>query len=421
MRLLLIEEDKRRCDEFQQRLATWRPEAELVVRDPVIQGRLPPEFLAQGYDAVLLSDEWSGGGGLAWAKELAGKSGFAPLVLLSGRDSAAYEAIPFGVQVVLRDDAVPTRLFEVLAAAEQRQSFARAVWRTSVAGRDSQRFGGAFIRGYRHIRRIATGVVSDLYLGESEAAGELVALKVARDRHAEQGDLDDSFRRFLQEYEIVQRIRSPGVVRLYDLGVSDEHAWLVMEYFAAGDLRARMRAGLSVRRALYNSISIARALQAIHAAGVLHRDLKPGNVMLRDDGSIALIDFGLSKDAALERDDTDRGMIFGTPHYMSPEQGHGETIDARSDLYSLGVILFEMLAREKPFKAENPMALIYKHRKEPIPRLPVACEGAVYRLMQPIVDRLLAKAPEDRYANAGEAATALEGAFRLVLKSEVEV
>ena len=307
MRLLLIEEDKRRCDDFQQRLATWRPEAELVVRDPVMQGRLPPEFLAQGYDAVLLSDEWSGGGGLTWAKELAGKPGFAPLVLLSGRDSAAYEAIPFGVQVVLRDDPFPARLFEVLAAAEQRQSFARAVWRTSVAGRDSQRFGGAFIRGYRHVRRIATGVVSDLYLGESEAAGELVALKVARDRHAEQGDLDDSFRRFLQEYEIVQRIRSPGVVRLYDLGVSDEHAWLVMEYFAAGDLRARMRAGLSVRRALYNSISIARALQAIHAAGVLHRDLKPGNVMLRDDGSIALIDFGLSKDAALERDDTDRG------------------------------------------------------------------------------------------------------------------
>jgi tRNA A-37 threonylcarbamoyl transferase component Bud32 len=414
MRLLLIEADKRRCADFRQRLATWRPEAEVVVRDPVAEGPLPPEFLAQGYDAVMLADDWSGGAGLAWAKELAGRVGFAPLVLLSSRDAAAYEAIPLGVQVVPHDEQAHGKLIEVLAACEQRQSFARAVWRTSTAGRDAQRFGGAFIRGYRHVRRIATGTVSDLYLGESEAAGALVALKVARDRHAEQGDLDDSFRRFLQEYEIVQRIRSPGIVRLYDLGVSDEHAWLVMEYFAAGDLRARMRAGLSVRRALYNSISIARALQAIHAAGVLHRDLKPGNVMLRDDGSVALIDFGLSKDAALEREVTDRGMIFGTPHYMSPEQGHGESIDGRSDIYSLGIILFEMLAREKPYKADNPMALIYKHRKEPVPRLPQQ-----FAALQPILERLLAKSPDDRFADAGEAATALEGVFRQVLKSEI--
>jgi serine/threonine protein kinase len=137
--------------------------------------------------------------------------------------------------------------------------------------------------------------------------------------------------------------------------------------------------------------------------------------MLRDDGSIALIDFGLSKDAALARDATDRGMIFGTPHYMSPEQGHGEPIDCRSDLYSLGVILFEMLAREKPYKAENPMALIYKHRKEPVPRLPPAFET-----LQPIIEKLLAKNPDERYADAGEAATALEGAFRRMLKSEAE-
>ena len=416
MRLLLIEEDKRRCADFRQRLAAWRPQAELVVRDPVAQGPLPQEFLAQGYDAVVLSDEWSGGGGLAWAKELAGRSGFAPLVLLSGSDSAAYEAIPFGVQVVERDHPEPARLFEVLIAAEQRQSFARAVWRTSTNGRETQRFGDAFIRGYRHVRRIAAGVVSDLYLGESESVGDLVALKVARDRQAD-SDLDDSFRRFLQEYEIVQRIRSPGIVRLFDLGVSDEYAWLVMEYFGAGDLRSRIRGGgLSVRRALYTAISIARALQAVHAAGVLHRDLKPGNVMIRDDGSIALIDFGLSKDAALARDVTDHGMIFGTPHYMSPEQGHGEPTDGRSDLYSLGVILYEMVVREKPFRAENPMALIYKHRKESVPRLPAALE-----LLQPIIDRLLAKTPDERYADAGEAATALEGVFRQMLKREVEL
>ncbi len=103
--------------------------------------------------------------------------------------------------------------------------------------------------------------------------------------------------------------------------------------------------------------------------GVVHRDLKPGNVMLREDGSIALIDFGLSKDAEQTADLTERGLIFGTPHYMSPEQGHGEPTDARSDLYSLGVILYEMLTGGKPYRAESPMAVIYKHRKEPVPQL----------------------------------------------------
>jgi serine/threonine protein kinase len=411
MRVLLIEEDAHRCAHIRQRLALWRPQAQLIVHSPVSQGALAPEFLAQGFDAVLLAEVWPGGRGLTWARELASRAGFAPLVLLCGADrSAARDAAALGAYTLSHEELDQEAFAQVLAAAERRQAHARAVWRSSLAGRETQRFGDAFIRGYRCIRKLAAGPMSDLFVGESERAGTLVALKVARDPQDEQHESRDMFRRFLQEYEIGQRIDNPAVVRLHDLGVSDEHAWLVMEYFALGDLRRRMRARLTPRDALRLAAAIARALATIHAAGVLHRDLKPGNIMLREDGSIALIDFGLSKDAALALDLTDTGAIFGTPHYMSPEQGHAEPVDERSDLYSLGVILFEMLAGEKPYRAENPMAIVYKHRKEPVPQLPPQ-----FAAVQPLLERLLAKAPGDRFTGAPQAAEALQGMLDLWL------
>jgi eukaryotic-like serine/threonine-protein kinase len=414
MRLLLIEDDAAQCEIIQHRLTSRKPAAQVVVRSPDLQGPLAPEFLAQGFDAVLLGH----GRGLDELRDMTARAGFAPLIFIATQatHADAAEAREIGAHAVLgREEIDSERFFEVLNDAEWVQSRARTKWRTSTVGRDTQRFGSAFIRGYRCIRQIATGPVSDLYLAESEAAGGLVALKVVRDRHKDQHDLDHTFRRFLQEYAIVQRIQHPSVVQLYDIGVSDDHAWLVMEYFEEGDLRRRMRAGMRPRPALRTAIAIARALEAMHACGVLHRDLKPGNVMLRADGSPALIDFGMSKDTALAHEVTDTGLIFGTPHYMSPEQGHGEPIDARSDLYSLGVIVFEMLAREKPFAAENPMAIIYKHRKEPVPRLP-----APFAALQPIIERFLAKDPQDRYSNATEARLALEKAY-VFLKTTAEV
>ncbi len=213
MRLLLIEDDPERCRAVRERLASWQPSPELVVRSPVREGPLAAEFLAQGFDAVVLGISWHGGRGLAGLRVLATRAGFAPIILLTAAvdDAAAREATALGASPLALEQLAGAAFEHALRAAEQRQAYARALWRDA-SGRELQSFSGAFVRGYRRVRRLASGALSDLYLAESEQAGALVALKVIRDRHRER-DEHDPFGRFLQEYEIAQRVRHPGIVR----------------------------------------------------------------------------------------------------------------------------------------------------------------------------------------------------------------
>ncbi len=402
---MLIDDDPRYRALVRHHVSCVWPDADVVVYNPVVRGPLPAGFLAQGFDAVLLDERWKGGEGLAWLGELHARGAFAPLIFLQEHDDPRIEqsARAAGAfEVIALSKVDHERFISALRAAAALQAEALARWRASPEAREQQTFGGAHVPGYRRIRRIAAGSVSELFLAESLKAGALVVLKVTRDARRADG-VDQAFSRFLQEYEIVRRVRHPNVVRLYDLGVTDDFAYLVMEYFASGDLRGVMRTPLAPRVALAYLRQIAAALAAIHEAGILHRDLKPGNVMIRDDGSLALIDFGLAKHRALELEITDKGLIFGTPYYMSPEQGHGKPTDARSDLYALGIMLYEMLTARKPFDGETAMGIIYQHAKAPLPRLPEPLA-----LLQPLLERLLAKDPSDRYASASDVLRAIE-------------
>jgi len=204
-----------------------------------------------------------------------------------------------------------------------------------------------------------------------------------------------AFDRFLQEYELIAGLDHPGVVRIYDLGISDDHAHIAMEYLSGGNLRERMAEGISEERAVSYLKQLSAALEEIHRVGILHRDLKPGNVMFRDDDTLAIIDFGLAKRLRLDAEITGSGEIFGTPYYMSPEQGHADPVDARSDVYSLGVMFYEMLTGDKPFRANNAMGIIYQHTHAPIPALPEA-----QAQFMPLVEGMLAKRPDDRLQSA---------------------
>ncbi len=408
MRLLLIDDDPRYRTLLRHHISCDWPDVDIVSYNPRVRGALTPGFLAQGYSAVLLDHAWKGGSGLDWLRDLTGREGFAPVIFMAADDESpdAIEARGAGAYAVIgRKKVRGTVLNDAIRRAADEQAKAQSRWRMSAGAKMAQDFAGARLKAYRRIELIAKGSVSELFLAESAAVGGVVVLKVTPAIRKETG-VDQSMERFLQEFEILREVHHPNVVRIYDLGVMDDHLYLAMEYFAKGDLRKRMAEGLTARQSLEYSRDLAQALQAIHEVGIFHRDLKPGNVMLRDDDSIALIDFGLAKHVALKMEVTDKGLIFGTPHYMSPEQGHGKPIDARSDIYALGVMLYEMLTGKKPFDAENHMAILVHHAKAPIPKLP---ERIAH--LQPLIDTLMAKDPAARPADANEAARLIEFAM----------
>jgi tRNA A-37 threonylcarbamoyl transferase component Bud32 len=368
---------------------------------------LEPRFAAVGFDAVIIVGVPPAGKAEELAAQLLAKAEFAPIVLLRLEDAPKREpaAVP-GLHRIYGRRIDRDRLIRAISAASREHKQTLSMLRSHPDFEQRYRFGSVMIRGHRCIRQIGSGGMCTIYLAESERAGTLVVLKVFN-QVPDVSERIVSFDRFLQEYEIVAGLQHDNIVKIYDLGVADDHAYIAMEHFPAGDLRQRMKAPLLPALALQFLEQIASALHAIHSVGVLHRDLKPANVMLRADGSLCLIDFGLAKANEMEVSLTGTREIFGTPYYMSPEQGHAEAIDGRSDLYSVGVMFYEMLTGHKPYTGSTAMEVIYKHKRADMPQ--IAPQYADYR---ELLLRLLAKSPADRYQSARELLEAIS-AFKI--------
>ncbi len=242
--------------------------------------------------------------------------------------------------------------------------------------------------------------MSTVYLAIQISVGRVVALKVMNP----QLNSDPAFsERFQREATIVGQLSHPNIVAIYDIGRHEDLNYIAMDYLPNGSVHDRMGTGLSGEEVLRITREIASALDHAHEKGYIHRDIKPENILFRSDNSAVLTDFGVARGLAVNSRMTHVGTVVGTPHYMSPEQTKGNTIDGRSDLYSLGVVFYEMLTGVLPFQGDEAVTIALKHISAPIPKSPMQYLG-----YQRILDKLLAKDPDQRFQRGRDLVIALE-------------
>lgn len=267
------------------------------------------------------------------------------------------------------------------------------------------------IPGYRVLRPLGRGGMATVYLAVQESVDREVALKVMSPTLL----ADPTFgERFLREARIAAKLHHPHVVGIYDVGRYGDYFYIAMEYVEGGPVLHESGRARDVPFTLRIVREMGKALHYANSKGFVHRDVKPDNILLREDGSSALTDFGIARanDSATRM--TRTGAVVGTPHYMSPEQARGRGLDGRSDLYSLGIVMYELLIGRVPYHAEDSLAVGIMHITQPLPQLP-----ADYKALQPLLDLLLAKEPEQRFQDGAAVAAAIEVVERRLERGEL--
>ncbi|HEY4974931.1 MAG TPA: protein kinase, partial [Steroidobacteraceae bacterium] len=255
---------------------------------------------------------------------------------------------------------------------------------------------------YSILHKLGESSRAVVYFAHSLQLGRNVALKISKPTVE---DAEES-REFAREYAAICAVRHRSVVEIYDYGFHAGREFIAMEYFPCGDLKTRLQQPMSVAEGLGYALRICGALRVIHGAGLIHRDLKPPNVMLREDGSVVLIDFGLAKGLDTGGDSTAIGALRGSPYYMSPEQAQGVPLDARSDLYSVGVMLFEMLTGNKPYVGNSAIEVMQQHVHGPRPPMPPELSS-----FEPLLDNFMTRDRGRRFPDAVTAYAALMAAI----------
>jgi len=409
MRLLLIDDSPDFRMLLGQLLQVAIPGVEVVEWEAESRGHPGADLDWSVYSAVLLDHKLGSEDGADWLQEFRERGmDLPPLLFMAGSDAvaSAVRAMKLGaLDVLMRGDLNPVRLAAAVGAALREQEARRELRRQQESGElsrprtlEAQAIGTqaaagiAPIRGYRIQRCIGEGATAKVYLAECDGSDGHVVLKVLEPSLC----ADPEFmKRFAQEFKLISRVKSEHVSRIYSQGLDGGRAYIAMEYYGAGDLRERIGDGMDAMQSLKILAQLAKGLEAIHQEGIVHRDLKPHNVMFRDAHHAAIVDFGAAKDLNENLELTRMGDVLGTPYYMSPEQVRGEKLDARSDLYSLGVIFFQMITGKHMFEGTTAAGIAAQHLSTSAPPLPEAYAG-----LQRLYSRLIAKDREERFQSA---------------------
>jgi serine/threonine protein kinase len=265
---------------------------------------------------------------------------------------------------------------------------------------------GAYLGQYRIEQPIGSGGMAYVYLGYHEALDRPVAVKVLPANFA----MDSGFvNRFRNEARTIARLRHPQILEVYDFGEQDGLTYIVMEYISGGTLDTRLRPRLPYEFVTNIVNQMAAGLDYAHQRGVLHRDIKPRNILMTAEDSVVIADFGIAKITESTHGITQTGTILGTPEYMAPEQALSKPLDARCDVYSLGVIIYQMMVGRVPFQEDSALSTIMAHVHDPLPA-PRSINSSIPESVEAVLTKSLAKLPDDRYSSAGELARALQAA-----------
>ena len=405
MKILIVDDDIDFRGLATTHLRRHFPKVNVSEYDPEVLGLPRSDFPWADFDVVILDHELRAEHtGLDWLRRYATLPGAPAVIFATGSDSAsvAAEAMKLGAADFLsKQEMTATRLGEMVNTVIATHR-ARAVTSNGdePPSLEAPLVESMELAGFQIRQLIGCGGTSDVYLADRLSNSQTVVLKLLRTGFMMQAQ---ARRRFETEARMLNALDCAQVVKVFEYGVQSNRPYMVMEYLGHGDLSQRVTpGGLDFDTACGYLQGILRGLTAIHANGIVHRDLKPANVMFRYDDSLALTDFGIAKDGSEDLVLTTTGSVVGTPTYISPEQADGKGADARSDLYSAGVIFFELLTGERPYSGSSAAALFMQHAGAPLPKLPESLAHA-----QPLLDAMMAKSPSERLQSAGRALDAL--------------